>query len=66
MTFDKTLFQKKCRHKKVKPNIEELATRKTNYEKTWKGSLQHQLPELPSASDVFYEVIEFLKKDAVI
>ena len=62
ITFDKTLFQKKCKHKKVEPNIGELVTRKTNYEKTWKNSLQHQLPELPSATDAFDEVIEFLKK----
>ena len=62
ITFDKTLFQKKCKHKKVEPNIDELVTRKTNYEKTWKSSLQHQLPELPSATDAFDEVIEFLKK----
>lgn len=62
MKFDKILFQKKCKYKKVEPNIDELASRKTNYEKTWKGSLQHQLPELPSANDVFDEVIEFLKK----
>jgi len=60
--FNKTLFQKKCKHKKVEPNIEELVSRKTNYEKTWKGSLQHQLPELPYATDVFDEIIEFLKK----
>jgi len=62
MKFDKILFQKKCKYKKVEPNIDELVTRKTNYEKTWIGSLQHQLPELPSANDVFDEVIEFLKK----
>jgi len=62
MTFDKSLFQNKCKHKKAEPNIDELGTRKTNYEKTWKSSLQHQLPELPSATDVFDEVIEFLKK----
>ena len=62
ITFDKSLFQKKCKHKKVEPNIDELVTRKTNYEKTWKSSLQHQLPELPSATDVFDEVIESLKK----
>jgi len=62
MTIDKSLFQRKCKHKKIEPNIDESVTRKTNYEKTWKGSLQHQLPELPSATDVFDEVIEFLKK----
>lgn len=62
MTFEKTLFQKKCKYKNLEPNIGELVTRKTNYEKTWKGSLQQQLPELPSVYDVFDEVIEFLKK----
>lgn len=62
MVFDTSLFQKKCKHKKVEPNIGELITRKTNYEKTWKGSLQHQLPQLPSATDVFDDVINFLKK----
>ena len=62
MTFDKSLFQKKCKYKNVEPNIYELVTRKANYEKTWKGSLQHQLPELPPADDVFNEVIKFLKK----
>ena len=62
MKFDKKLFQKKCKYKNVEPNIDELVTRKTNYENTWKGSLQHQLQELPSATDVFDETIEFLKK----
>lgn len=62
MTFDKPLFQKKCKYKKVEPDIDELVTRKTNYEKTWEGSLQHQLQELPSAADVFDNVIDFLKK----
>lgn len=62
MTFDQSLFQKKCKYKKVEPNIDELITRKTNYENTWNGSLQHQLQELPSATNVFDEVIEFLKK----
>ena len=62
MTFDKSLFQKKCKYKKVVPNIDELVTRKINYEKTWEGSLQHQLQELPSATDVFDNVIDFLKK----
>ena len=62
MTFDKSLFQKKCKYKKVEPNIEELINKKPNYEKTWKVSLQHQLPELPSATDVFDNVIDFLKK----
>ena len=62
MPFDKSLFQKKCKYKNIEPNIDELITRKTNYEKTWKGSLQHQLPELPPANDVFDEVAEFLKK----
>jgi uncharacterized protein len=62
MTFDKQLFQKKCKYKKVEPNIDELITRKPNYEKTWKASLQHQLPELPSATDVFDNVIDFLEK----
>lgn len=62
MTFDKPLFQKKCKYKKVESNIEELINKKPNYEKTWKASLQHQLPELPSATDVFDNVIDFLKK----
>ena len=62
MTFDKSLFQKKCKHKKVESNIDDLVTRKTNYEQTWKGSLQHQLPELPSSTKVFDDVIDFLKK----
>lgn len=62
MTFDKSLFQNKCKHKKVEPNIEELVSRKTNYEKTWKGSLQHQLPDLPSVTLVFDDVVDFLKK----
>lgn len=62
LTFDKELFQKKCKYKNVEPDINELITRKTNYEKTWKGSLQHQLPELTSAMVVFDETIEFLKE----
>jgi len=61
ITFDKPLFQKKCKYKKVEPNIDELITRKTNYEKAWNASLQHQLPELPPAIKVFDGVIEYLK-----
>ena len=62
MTFDKPLFQRKCKYKKVESNIEELINKKPNYEKTWEASLQHQLPELPSAITVFDNVIDFLKK----
>ena len=62
MPFDKSLFQKKCKYKNVEPKIDEFIARKTNYEKTWEGSLRHQLPDLPSANDVFDEVVEFLKK----
>ena len=62
MTFDKSLFQKKCMYKKVEPDIDELITRKPNYEKTWKASLRYQLPELPPATEVFDNVIDFLKK----
>ena len=62
MTFDKPLFQKKCKYKKIKPDIDELNNRKTKFENAWEASLRHQLPELPLASKVFEEVIEFLKK----
>ena len=62
ITFDKPLFQKKCEYKKVEPNIYELIARKTNYEKTWKASLKHQISELPYVTDVFDDVIDFLKK----
>ena len=62
MIFDKELFQKKCTYKNVQPDVNELITRKTNYEKTWKASLQHQLPKLPSAIAVFDDTIEFLKE----
>jgi len=60
--FDITLFKKKCDFKKVDPNIEELISKKSKFENTWDSSLRHQLPELPSATDVFNNVIEFLKK----
>ena len=60
--FDKSLFQKKCNHKNIKPNIDELITRKTNYENAWDASLKHQLPEIHPALDVFENVITFLKK----
>jgi len=62
MTLDTSLFQKKCTFKKVEPNIDDFMNRKTNYEKTWKSSLQHQLSELPNITEVFNEVIEFLEK----
>lgn len=62
MTLDKSLFQKKCKNKNIEPDIDDLIKRKTNYEKTWNGSLQHQLPKLPSAIEVFDEVIKFLEK----
>ena len=62
VTFDKTLFEKKCESKKIEPDIDELIIKKSNYEKSWKASLRHQLPDLPSATEVFDNVAEFLKK----
>lgn len=62
VAFDKLMFQRKCEHKRLEPDIEELVNRKTNFEKTWVSSLQHQLTGLPSATDVFDDVIDFLKK----
>ena len=62
LTFDKKLFEKKCEFKKIKPNIKELIDRKSNYENAWRVSLQHQLSDLPSATEAFDNVIEFLKK----
>jgi predicted nucleotidyltransferase component of viral defense system len=61
VTFDKTLFEKKCKFKKVEPNIDELITKQSKYENAWEPSLRHQLPDLPSAAAVFDNVVEFLK-----
>lgn len=60
--FNKTLFKKKCDFKKVDPNIEDFISKKSKFENAWGASLRHQLPELPSATDVFDNVIDFLKK----
>jgi len=60
--FNKTLFKKKCDFKKVDPNIEDFICKKSKFENAWEASLRHQLPELPSATDVFDNVIDFLKK----
>jgi predicted nucleotidyltransferase component of viral defense system len=60
--FDTTLFHKKCKIKKLKPDIKEFTNRKTKFENAWEASLKHQLPELPSATYVFDETIEILKK----
>lgn len=60
--FNKTLFKKKCDFKKVDPNIEDFISKKSKFENAWEASLRHQLPELPSATGVFDNVIDFLKK----
>ena len=60
--FNKTLFKKKCDFKKVDPNIEDFISKKSKFENAWEASLRHQLSELPSADNVFDEVIYFLKK----
>ncbi len=60
--FNKTLFKKKCNFKKVDPNIKDFISKKSKFENAWEASLRHQLPELPSATDVFDNVIDFLKK----
>lgn len=60
--FDVSLFRKKCEFKKLEANIEELTSRKIKFENAWESSLRHQLPELPSATTVFDNVIDFLKK----
>ena len=62
ITFDTSLFHKKCKIKKLEPNITELINRKTKFENAWEASLKHQLPKLPPAIDVFDDVINFLKK----
>ena len=60
--FNASLFYKKCKIKKLESNIEEFTNRKTKFENAWDASLKHQLPELPSATDVFDNVTDFLKK----
>ena len=60
--FNISLFHRKCEFKKLELDIEEFINRRTKYENAWEASLRHQLPKLPSATDVFDEVIEFLKK----
>jgi len=60
--FNTSLFYKKCKIKKLESNIEEFTNRKTKFENAWDASLKHQLPELPSATDVFDNVTDFLKK----
>ena len=62
LNFDISLFRKKCEFKRLEPDIEELTNRKTKFENAWEVSLRHQLPGLPSATDVFDGVIRFLKK----
>ena len=59
--FNTSFFYKKCEYKNLEPDIEELIKRRTKFENAWEASLKHQLPEIPSATDVFDEVIEFLK-----
>jgi len=60
--FNISLFHRKCEFKKLELDIEEFINRRTKFENAWEASLRHQLPKLPSATDVFDEVIEFLKK----
>lgn len=62
ITFDRQLFEKKCKYKQIEPNIDELIHRKPKFENAWDKSLRHQLSELPSATMIFDNVIEFFKK----
>jgi len=62
INFDGQLFEKKCKFKQIEPNIDELIKRKPKFENAWEKSLRYQLSELPSATMIFDNVIEFLKK----
>ncbi|MEF8849092.1 MAG: nucleotidyl transferase AbiEii/AbiGii toxin family protein [Candidatus Thermoplasmatota archaeon] len=62
IAFDKTLFKKKCEFKKLKPRVDELQKRKTDFVDSWENSLKHQLKELPIAEKIFENVIQFLSE----
>jgi len=60
--FDENLFKKKCEFKKLKPKINELLSRKTDFINSWENSLKHQLKELPNAEKTFRIVVKYLEE----
>ena len=61
-TLDTTLLKKKCAIRNVTVDVKELLARQSKFERAWESSLRHQLNNLPDATIVFTEVIEFVKK----
>lgn len=61
LDLDKALFNKKCEFKKLKPEIDKLLTRKTDFINSWENSLKYQLKELPNAEKTFENVIKYLE-----
>jgi len=56
------ILPEKCRFKDVKININNLEGRKDNFKNAWNNSLNHQLKILPDFDNVFFAVVEELKK----
>lgn len=56
------IFPEKCKFKDVKINIRNFESRKDNFKNAWNNSLNHQLKILPDFDNVFFAVMEEVKK----
>lgn len=54
------IFPAKCEFKKLTPEINDILSRKEDFQNAWNSSLEHQLKALPEFDTVFDEVLDLM------
>ncbi len=57
------IFPAKCEFKKITPEINDILSRKEDFQNAWNSSLEHQIKALPEFETVFNEVIDLMKQN---
>lgn len=56
------IFPAKCEFKKLTPDINDLLSRRDDFQNAWNSSLGHQLKDLPDFELIFNEVVDLMKR----
>lgn len=57
------IFPVKCEFKKITPEINDILSRKEDFQNAWNSSLEHQLKALPEFETIFNEVIDLMRQN---
>ena len=52
----------KCEFKKLTPDINDLLSRRADFQNAWNSSLGHQLKDLPDFKPIFNEVVDLMNR----